>query len=305
MLKKLLFSNESSQQEKEHSILIGLVFGFIGLCPAIAVVILANSVTVLSDLLKNVSLVFAVFLSWIAARRVARGKTPDYNYGYGKLENLSSLVVATMMIVSIAVILYETVERFQNPQVLGGVGLGIGVVAAGLAAIANAWLWWRDHRLAQKLISPVMESLWRLYRVKTISSSCVCFSLVLSLALKNVPWAVYIDPIGSIVLLGFLGFSAYGVISMSVYDLLDRTLDESLQFIILQELAAYFEDYGAIHGIRSRRSGGNVYIEIFLEFDGESKMAGVQKIIDNMKVGLEQKIPGSQVFIVPTSSSIC
>ena len=149
-----------------------------------------------------------------------------------------------------------------------------------------------------------MESQWRLFRARTMANLCVISSLALGVALRKYSWAVHIDPSGSIVLSGFLFFSAYGVISMSVYDLLDRTLEESLQLVILRELAAYFDQYVAFHGIRSRRSGGNIYVEVFLEFDGKKRMAEVQEVIDNIKTRLEQAMPDSKVAIVPTTSGI-
>ncbi len=56
-----------------------------------------------------------------------------------------------------------------------------------------------------------------------------------------------------------------------------------------------------LHGLRSRRSGGNIYIEIFLEFDGEMKMCEVQEVIDRITRSLEANIPRSSVNIIPTS----
>lgn len=237
-------------------------------------------------------------------QKASKGTTDTYNYGYGKLENLASLVVAAVMIISLAIIFFNAVARFQNPVAIGGLGtgIGIGVLFAGLAGSANAWCWLRTRRLSQKEVSPIMESQWRLFRARTIANLCVISSLVLSVALRKYSWTVYIDPGGSIVLSGFLFFSAYGVISMSVYDLLDRTLEESLQLVILRELASYFDEYIAFHGTRSRRSGGNIYVEVFLEFDGEKRMKEVQEVIDSMKTRLEQKIPDSEVAIVPTTS---
>ncbi|NQT48391.1 MAG: hypothetical protein HQ578_05395 [Chloroflexi bacterium] len=140
--------------------------------------------------------------------------------------------------------------------------------------------------------------------MKTISSLIVLASLALSLGLEHQTWGEYVDPAGSILLLGFLAYTAYGVVSMSVYDLLDRTLEESLQLAILRELAAHFHRYDNVHGIRSRRSESNVYIEIFLEFDSEQKMGDVQRVINEMKASLEEKIPGSQVVIAPTTSPV-
>jgi len=304
MIAKLESRIMGGRQEKERSVFVGFIFGLIGLFPSIVVIILTGSVTMLSDLLKNVSLVLAVLLSWLAVKRAAKRDNPNYNYGFGKIENLSSLMVAAMMTVAIGIVLYETVERFRHPEMIKGIGVGIGVASAGISAIINAWMWRHDHRLAKKHSSPVMESMWRLYRVKTVSTLCVFFSLGLSLALVKYSWAIYIDPIGSIAMLGFLGFSAYSVVSSSVYDLLDKTLDESLQLVILRELASYFENYMAIHGIKSRRSGGHIYIEIFLGFDPEKKMGEVQKVIEDMKTGLEKKIPNSRVFIAPTISPV-
>ena len=74
--------------------------------------------------------------------------------------------------------------------------------------------------------------------------------------------------------------------------------------ITKRELAAYFTEYEAIHGIRSRRSGANVYVEIFLEFDADRKMRDIQKVIDSIKKDLEEKINGSQIVISPTTSAV-
>ena len=75
--------------------------------------------------------------------------------------------------------------------------------------------------------------------------------------------------------------------------------------VIVQHLAQFFNDYSALHGVRSRRSGSNVFIEIFLEFDGEKKMCEVQETINRIKVSLEAHIPKSTVSIVPTSTPAC
>jgi ferrous-iron efflux pump FieF len=304
VLKQIFTKSKSSYQTKQNSILIGLIFGVVGLFPAIVVVIMANSLTVFSDLLRNVGLVFATLFSWITIRKVAKGQTLAYNYGYGKMENLSSMVVAGVMLIAITTIVYQTIGRFQNPVPLKTAGVGLGILTSGLAAMFNGWLWWQSYRAARKEPSALMESVWRLYQIKLVSTLCVMSSLILSFIFRNQPWAVYIDPGGSVVLLGFLIFTTYGVISSSVYDLLDRALDDSLQLSVLRELAGRFDSYDAIHGIRSRRAGGNIYIELFLEFDRDLKMGDVQTVINDMKSDMEKKIPGSQVTIMPSTRKV-
>ncbi len=300
-MEKILGSNKKPQQQKERSLFLAFIFGFGSLIPTIIAMLLANSMTLQSNALRSGSETLAIFFSWLMVRKAAKGISHKYNYGYGKLENLASLVVAAVMIISLIIIFRNAIERFQNPVIIGGLGTGIGIFFSILAGGVNAWYWMHTYQLAQKEKSPIMESQWRLFRVRTIANICVIFSLGLSLTLKPYSWIVYIDPIGSVILSGFLLLSAYSVISMSVYDLLDQTLEESLQLIILKELAAYFDGYVAFHGIKSRRSGSIIYIEIFLEFDKDRKMKDVQVVIDSIKNRLEQKIQGSQIVIAPVA----
>ena len=169
----------------------------------------------------------------------------------------------------------------------------------------NTYLWKKNERMFNKEPSPIMDSQWRLFRTKAFSDFSVLLSLIFSLAFSHYAWSLYIDPMASFFIAGVLFLSGARVIRSSLPDLLDRTLDEELQMVIVQHLAVFFKDYEALHGVRSRRSGSNMYIEIFLEFDGEKKMCEVQQIIDRIKTSLESQIPKSTVSIVPTSTAAC
>eukprot|EP00825_Cyclidium_porcatum_P033870 TRINITY_DN357_c0_g1_i4.p9 TRINITY_DN357_c0_g1~~TRINITY_DN357_c0_g1_i4.p9 ORF type:complete len:167 (-),score=9.03 TRINITY_DN357_c0_g1_i4:3806-4306(-) len=118
--------------------------------------------------------------------------------------------------------------------------------------------------------------------------------------LTQYSWAMYIDPAVSFIIIGFLLLAGYREISASLPDLFDKTLDEELQLVILRELSSSFDRYHEFHGVRSRRSGSRIYIEIFLGFDPEQKMGDVQDFIDFLKGSLEALIPGSVVAIIPT-----
>jgi ferrous-iron efflux pump FieF len=289
---------------KERSILFGLILGLFGLATGIIAAIIANSLTLESEILKNIGLVTAVFLSYLSIRKVNRGKTEGYNYGYGKLESVSGLIVAAVLVISLIIIIGHAVERFQHPVELHEGGLDLAIVFSAIGLLTSAWLWRHDYHLTKQEYSPVLESLWRMYRFKTIASVLVIISLALSALFSAQPWASYVDPVGSVIIGLFIVQSIYNISTMSVHDLLDRALEESLQIVILRELAHYFDEYEAIHGIRSRRSGANVYVEIFLEFEGDRRMADVQKVIDAIKSSLESKINGSEIVISPATAAV-
>jgi cation diffusion facilitator family transporter len=291
-------------KDKERSILLGLLLGIFGLITGVIAAVIANSLTLESEILKNIGLVTAVFLSYLSIRKVNRGRTEGYNYGYGKLESFSGLIVAVVLVLSLIIVIGHTVERFQHPVELHSGGLDLAIVFSAVALLTSAWLWRHDHHLAREEYSPVLESLWRMYRFKTVASVLVIATLSMSAIFNDQTWASYIDPLGSVLIGLFIVQSIYNISAMSVYDLLDRALEESLQLIILRELAGYFDEYEAIHGIRSRRSGANVYVEIFLEFDGDRKMAEVQAVINSMKANLEKKIHGSEIVISPATADV-
>jgi cation diffusion facilitator family transporter len=209
-----------------------------------------------------------------------------------------------VLVISLIIIIWHTIERFQHPVELHEGGLDLAIVFSAVALLTSAWMWRHDYHLSKEEYSPVIESLWRMYRFKTIASILVILSLFLSYIFSDKGWAYYIDPVGSVIISLFILQSIYNISSMSVYDLLDRALEESLQIVILRELAQYFDEYEAIHGIRSRRSGANVYVEIFLEFDAERKMGDIQKVINSIKDNLQHKITGSEIVISPTTTAV-
>lgn len=303
-MKKGKSAKHSLLQKKEHSIRLGVILGLFGLATGLFAAFTSNSTAVLSEVLKNAGLTAAVVMSWLSLRKVRLGKTEGYNYGYGKLENFSGLIVAAVMIASIFLILYHTIERFHDRVEMHPVGVDISLVFSVIALVCSIALWRHDYHLAKEEHSPLMESLWRMYRSKSVSTAVVVLSLLLSIAFRNHEWSLYIDPIGSLIVSMFLAYSIYSVTTESMYDLLDRALEESLQLVILRELASHFDEYEALHGIRSRRTAGNTYIELFLEFEDERKMSEIQRTIDSIKADLEQKIQGSYVVIVPTKSAV-
>jgi len=294
----------ANYRERERSVGISLLTDFVLILPDILAAVMAGSLTMLADVLKCANELLATFLSWLALRKLGRGKPYYFDYGLGKLENLTSIVVAWLMLLSLAFVLFSAVARFRNPHPMHMTGVIVGVVFMTIGASANIWLWIKNYRVARKEHSPIMESQWRLFRAKAVADSTVLLTLALSLGLRRYPWSVYLDPFGSLAIAGFLMFSIYHVIAHSIYDLLDRTLDESLQLIIVRDLGAFYDHYKAIHGVHSRRSGSNIYIEIFLEFDGDKRMNEVQEIINMIKAGIEHHIKGSFVTVAPATAPV-
>ncbi len=290
---------------KQRTVLISLIIDFVLWIPDIVAAILSGSIVLFADAVKCANEIIATFFAYLTIRKMAKGGAGAYDYGMGKLETMTSIITGGVMFISLIIVFGVALYRVASPAELVHDGVSLGIILMVIGVSMNSWLWLKNYRFNQKEPSPIMDSQWRLFRAKAFSDFTVLVSLVASLELSAYSWSLYIDPLASFVIAGFLLFSGYRVITSSLPDLLDKTLDEELQMVIVRHLAVFFNDYTALHGVRSRRSGSNVYIEIFLEFDGDKKMSDVQAVINRIKVSLEFHIPNSSVSVVPTSLEVC
>lgn len=292
---------EGGEESRQRLVFTGLCIDLLVLIPESIAVILSNSMTLFADIIKGINEILATTFALIIIRRVSLGGKFTYDYGMGKFESLTRIITGGVMLVSIAILLYFTIPRFIVPEHFDMDAAIIGIPLMLLVSITDSYHWRKNSRLNQKNPSPIMEAQWRLRRAKTFSNLLILFALVLSVLLVQYPWAAYIDPIASLVIIGFLLFAGYREISSSLPDLFDKTLEEELQIIILKELVGSFEKFDEFHGVRSRRSGTRIYIDIFLGFDPEQKVGDMQENIDSLKGSLEALIPSSVVCIIPTS----
>jgi ferrous-iron efflux pump FieF len=296
---------EVSLADKQRTVLISLIVDFILWIPDVVAAVLAMSIVLFADAVKCANEILATFFAYLTIRKMAKGGVGTYDYGMGKFETVTSVITGGVMFISLALVFFVAIYRIAVPESIVHEGAYLGILLMVIGVSMNTHLWQKNYRLYVKEPSPIMDSQWRLFRTKAFSDFSVLLSLIFSLAFSRYAWSYYIDPGASFFIAGVLFFSGARVIRSSLPDLLDRTLDEELQMVIVQHLAQFFSDYTALHGVRSRRSGSNMYIEIFLEFDGEKRMCEVQETIDRIKASLEAHIPKSTVSIVPTSTSTC
>ena len=96
--------------------------------------LLADATHMLSD---NVSIALALAAVWLARRPA----TPERTYGFKRAEVLAALANGVTLVVLAIWILYEAVQRFDDPpEVLGGWMLVVGVVGIGVNVAAGAVL---------------------------------------------------------------------------------------------------------------------------------------------------------------------
>src|SRR5215204_5812705 len=88
----------------------------------IIVVLLSESVGLLSDTIHNFGDAATAVPLWIAFALTRLGSSRRFPFGYGRFEDLAGVLVVVIILFSAIVAGYEAIERLINPQPVGFLG---------------------------------------------------------------------------------------------------------------------------------------------------------------------------------------
>jgi len=269
-----------------------------GLIPTLYAAAISNSVVLLADLLRCAADFIAILFSWIIVRKISGADRVTYNYGFGKLEQLSTVAVSGALIITVIISSVAGVRRFLMPEPVENAEFGL--LLALLSVLGNGFLWAKNYFHDKRSPSPIIDSQWRLFRAKTFATVVVSISIGVALFTGNTGWTIYIDPTGSIVLAGFMLYSAIIMLSSAVPVLVDRAVEEEIQKIIMSSLSQHAGDYLILEKIRTRRSGKRIFIDIFVMFDGDERFSKIHSTVMRIKDTLRGNLPDAEILVVPS-----
>jgi len=292
------FSAAVSNQTKIRLLALTMVMEIYTLGVSAIGILTSNSIVFVANFVIAFTGALASGLSLYTIKRMSRGSDLLNTYGLGRMETISSIVVGTTMLLAAIFVGFETVSKILHPAEQHG---GLAAMLLTFASfIASTWLWIRNYRLSKTEHSPIFSSMWRMARMGALEDLLIILAVGISLFFEGAPWTRYLDVCATSLLMISIVKSIYDVFSGSIGDLLDRSLDEYHLLIILRELVANFDAYDQIHSVRTRRAGSQTFIEIFLEFNNETKMEQVYRLKDRLETELKKLMPNAQIMIIPS-----
>jgi ferrous-iron efflux pump FieF len=256
----------------------------------------SNSITILSDFFKESTDFMAVLAAFLTVRAVRRSPNERFAYGVGKLENLVSMGIGLLMLAAGVFVITQALGHLRHPRAAEGTLVGLMVFS--VYAVIGFLLWARIRLSLRQQPSAILSSQARLWFSKALFDALMATALAAGLVFSNQTWTHYLDPLAALVGAAFLLHGAWAITSSSVGDLLDATLEESLKLRIMRHLVDHFDDYERLHGLRARRSGPRVYVEIFLEFASDLPSAVALERIESMRADMSGSIPGAEISFV-------
>jgi cation diffusion facilitator family transporter len=287
--------------ERERSLAIALAFCLVDVLLMGTAALHSNSLTILSDFLKELGDTTAVLAAFITVRAVRRAPSHRFTYGIGKLENLVSMSIVVLMTGAALVIAVQAFHHLWNP--VEPHGTVPGIVIFSVYAVIGFAISLRNRRLLKLQHSPIIASQARLWFAKASFDALMALSLIVEIVFRDQEWSRHLDPLASFIGVAFMLHSAWSIATESVGDLLDVALGETMQMRILRCLAERFDDYDLLHKIRTRRSGPRVYVELFLEFDPKQTMEEVRERIERIRFSVADAMPGADITVTPSNET--
>ncbi len=289
-------SSHSSTGTRESSLKMAVLFCGIDVTLIGLAAWQSNSITILSDFFKESTDFLAVLAAFLTVRAVRRSPNERFAYGVGKLENLVSMAIGVLMLGAAIFVINQALHHLSEPR--HAEGTLPGLLIFGVYALIGFVLWARIRLSLRQQHSAILESQAQLWFSKALSDLLMAMALGAAMIFSEHDWSMYLDPVAALVAAAFLLHGAWAIASSSVGDLLDATLEESLKLRIMRHLVEHFDDYEKLHGLRTRRSGPRVYIEIFLEFADNLPSAQALDSIERMRADMEGSVPGAEISFV-------
>src|SRR4051812_16784026 len=254
--------------------------------------VLTGSISVWASLLDSAMDIFASAINYYAVRAASAPPDEDHRYGHGKAESLAGLFQSFVICASGLVLLWEAVRRIITPHQTASEWLGVGTMA--VASGVSFALVSRLRQVARQTDSPALAADAIHYATDVYTNGAALFALLL-VALTG--WTLA-DPLISLLISGFILWSAVDVAREAVNVLMDRRLPRAIDTQVASVIER-FRDRGVLgfHDLRTRRSGSLKFIDLHLEVEADQTLQQAHDLTERVIDAIKAEIPRSHVQI--------
>ncbi len=254
-----------------------------------------DSVSMLSTLMDSVLDAAASLLNLFAVRQALQPADKEHRFGHGKAEALSALAQATFIAGSGLFLAIEASRRLLDPQPVAEGGLGIIVMLLSIGLTILLVLYQNYVRRQTKSLAIDADSLH--YKGDLLVNVGVICALVLSSNLVFEAKSLwYADPVIGLLIAVYILYNAWSILRASYDELMDRELSDGDRQKIVA-LAFEHPDVLALHDLRTRSSGREIFIQLHLEMDPELSLLRAHAVADAVEYQLRKAFPGADIIV--------
>lgn len=199
----------------------------------------SNSMALVADAGHNFSDVLALVFSWIAVILSQRKPTLRFTYGFRRSTILVALLNTIILLMAVAFIVLETIQRLSNPIVINTTSViivsAIGVVVNGF----TAWLFLKGKKHDLNIRSAF---------VHFIADALVSFGVVVAGVIMAFTGIIWVDSLVSFAIIAVILYSSYHLLIDSVNLALDA-VPKNINIEAIREYLKSLPEVSNIHDL--------------------------------------------------------
>ena len=277
--------------------MIGVLFELPNVLALAVLTILSGSLILALDTLESLSIFSQSFLSFCLSKKLRGDDSFQYDYGMGKIEAFGSFVSAMILFIGLIAVFMASIFVFMNPS-QPKEALLFAIIVKICNVSIDIWLLRKQLKTVKGAQSSFIESNVVLWKKSLIFDVISLFTITTSFIFRDISFIVYLDPVMCIGCAVYICALNINIMKESVSDLLDKTLDEKSQLQILSCVSKIWSDIDGFHGVRTRRSGHIIYIDLMASFDGNTPYAAIYKAYETFDRDIKEVLPNSATAIV-------
>ncbi|WP_374467258.1 cation diffusion facilitator family transporter [Ferrovibrio sp.] len=249
-----------------------------------------GSVSLLASLVDSLLDALASLVNLLAVRHALTPADDEHRFGHGKAEALAGLGQAALIVGSALFLVVESIDRLLQPQPVEQGLAGIVVMLLSITLTAALVLYQR-HVVRQTGSLAVTAD--RLHYVGDLATNLAVIAALVLASRGDFAW---FDPVCALAIAAVILKSAIDIVRGALHHLMDREMADADRERILAVVRAH-PDARALHDLRTRQAGNQVFIQFHLELDPELSLREAHRISDEIEMRLLDLFPGAEVII--------
>ncbi|MCY6355273.1 cation diffusion facilitator family transporter [Clostridium sp. ZS2-4] len=268
--------------------IVGIIVNFILFLIKLSVGLLVKSIAVTADAFNNLSDVLSSIITIAGFKLASKPADEEHPFGHGRIEYISGLIVAFMVMLVGFQFTKSSFDRITNPEKINFQLLPFILLVVSIGA--KVWLSIFNKYIGRKIKSSALEASSLDALSDVISSSTVVLSLLLS------KWITFpIDGYVGIVVSLFILYSGYSLVKETINPLLGEAPDPEFVKELKQEVLKY-ESIIGVHDLIIHNYGpGKGMASIHAEVPCDMSIVQIHEIIDRAENEISKKL---NIFLV-------
>jgi cation diffusion facilitator family transporter len=253
-----------------------------------AAAIANGSASVLADALHNAGDVLTTFVLLFAFSLARRPATRRFPSGYGRIEDVATLLIVVVIVVTGGIAAFESIRRLIVPATYGNVAFSVAAAAIGI--VANVAVSEYKVRVGRAIGSNALEA----DGVHSRADALVSLGAVVGIGLAGLGFPLA-DPLAGLVITGAIVYILGGTVRKLVLRMMDAVDPE-----IIDELTAAASGVDGVlgvHDVRARWVGRELVAVMHIDCAADATLKHAHETAQRVEHEVAHAVPGARIDI--------